>query len=59
MKRKCCICGKEFEGHGNNPYPLKSDGRCCDECNIAIVVPERVDIYLEKNKKEGKNDVKS
>lgn len=20
-KEKCCICGKEIEGMGNNPYP--------------------------------------
>ena len=31
----CCICGKEFKGYGNNPYPVnKEEGaRCCDECN--------------------------
>lgn len=25
MKEKhiCCICGKEFVGYGNNPYPIK------------------------------------
>lgn len=41
---KCCICGKEFEGYGNNPYPLADgeDKRCCDECNWAYVIPARL-----------------
>lgn len=39
---KCCICGKEFEGYGNNPYPVKYGGRCCDECNTKIVIPARM-----------------
>ena len=45
MKEKhiCCICGKEFSGYGNNPEPVKNfnDG-CCDECNINVVIPERL-----------------
>mgnify|MGYP003313527554 CR=1 FL=1 len=36
-KQKCCICGKEFVGWGNNPYPLKNEGRCCDECNNVVI----------------------
>lgn len=27
----CCLCGKEFEGHGHNAQPL-ADGKCCDDC---------------------------
>ena len=27
----CCLCGKKFEGHGNNAMPLMA-GKCCDEC---------------------------
>ena len=41
MKEKhiCCICGEEFKGFGNNPYPLvKEEGaRCCDECNDKVI----------------------
>lgn len=41
MKEKhiCCICGCEFEGYGNNPYPLVNDeeARCCDECNWKVI----------------------
>lgn len=44
--KKCCICGKPFEGFGNNPEPIKSSGRCCDECNENVVLPERLAIYF-------------
>jgi DNA-directed RNA polymerase subunit RPC12/RpoP len=39
---KCIICGKEFEGYGNNPWPVKAKGRCCDECNLNFVIPARL-----------------
>lgn len=38
---KCCICGKEFEGWGNNANPVK-DGTCCDDCNENVVLPVRI-----------------
>lgn len=37
----CSICGKEYEGWGNNARPV-NDGECCDECNALIVVPRRI-----------------
>lgn len=33
----CCLCGKEIEGIGNDPWPLKSIGMCCDICNEEVV----------------------
>lgn len=27
----CCLCDKEFEGHGHDAQPL-AEGKCCDEC---------------------------
>ena len=64
--KHCCICGKEFEGWGNNPDGAAwktHDGeielpefepldRCCDECNAKYVVPGR--IYRMGLKKETK-----
>lgn len=47
---KCCICGKEINGYGNNPSPLKGD-LCCDECNINVVVPYRMFINSLSNSK--------
>ena len=42
-KKTCCICGKEFRGWGNDPYPVKDEGDCCDECNYRYVLPARWD----------------
>jgi len=39
----CVLCGKAMYEFGNNPYPLKGHGRCCDICNITKVVPARLD----------------
>lgn len=33
----CCICGKRFDGLGNNPYPISDEGRCCDKCNDKVI----------------------
>lgn len=41
-KKICVICGKEFEGWGNNPYPVANEGECCDECNASKVIPARI-----------------
>ena len=38
---KCCICNKEIMGYGNNAEPVKS-GQCCNECNMNIVIPNRL-----------------
>ena len=42
--KTCCICGKEFKGWGNNPYPVKMEGVCCDECNLKAVIPARLNV---------------
>lgn len=39
---KCCICGKTYTGWGNNPWPVKENGRCCDWCNETEVIPARI-----------------
>jgi len=41
----CCICGEEIDGYGNNPAPVKSEGRCCDACNMKFVIPARMAEY--------------
>lgn len=42
-KHKCCICGEPIEGHGNNPFPVKAEGDCCDKCNAEVVIPARIE----------------
>ena len=37
----CVLCDGEVVGYGNNPQPLKEDGRCCEDCNDRKVIPER------------------
>lgn len=51
VNMKCSICGNEFTGWGNSPWPIKSDieARCCDDCNEEIVIPARIE-KLVKNK---------
>jgi len=39
----CSICGDVLEDtFGNNPSPICEEGRCCNSCNINIVIPERM-----------------
>jgi len=47
-KFTCCICGEESYGYGNNPYPVKDDGRCCDSCNAKFVIPARIEAMHNK-----------
>ena len=53
---KCCICGEEIKGMGNNPegamltnekgeliFPKYDSGcKCCDECHNHHVIPGRL-----------------
>lgn len=43
----CSICGKSYEGYGNNAQPI-NNGRCCDDCNKTIVVPRRIKDRIKK-----------
>lgn len=47
MKNFCCICGRKFKGYGNNPVPLKTYGRCCDECN-ALAIKARLEKFVDE-----------
>ena len=44
---KCCLCKKEIPveangwAEGNNAEPLRK-GRCCNECNLTIIIPLRL-----------------
>jgi hypothetical protein len=45
---KCSICGKRFEGFGNNPSPFPGE-RCCDECDNKVVLPIRLFLAGTRN----------
>lgn len=38
---QCSICLDSYTGHGHNAQPV-NDGRCCDVCNDATVIPARL-----------------
>ena len=50
-KQTCCLCGKKYEGFGNNPYPLAEEGYCCDECNEKVIEARLLQL-IEKEKGE-------
>ena len=47
VRKTCCICGKDFIGFGNNPYPVKDKGTCCDQCNSEVVIPKRLEVLAK------------
>lgn len=51
---KCCFCGVEIDGYGNNPYPVDKteDARCCDDCNATVVIPARLAELQESDSSE-------
>lgn len=55
---KCCICGLEIPPvgewiHGNDAWPA-ADGRCCNECDMAVVVPARLAEVNARQKEDGR-----
>lgn len=54
---QCSICNKDIPvkdggwSEGNNAQPV-NDGRCCDECNMAVVVPARLHAALNRQDEE-------
>lgn len=50
MEQYCSICGKKYEGYGNNAQPV-NDGRCCDQCNTLIVIPRRIQDSINRKEK--------
>lgn len=48
----CCICGEESHGYGNNPEPIKHEGKCCDSCNAKFVIPARLEQLSKKEHEE-------
>ena len=46
VNKRCSICKGSLYGQTHNARPL--EGRCCDGCNTAIVMPLRIDLMFEK-----------
>ncbi len=46
METTCCFCGQKIdERYANNPWPVRKDGVCCDDCNVDLVVYARLRMY--------------
>lgn len=45
--KKCCICGKDFNEWGNNPWPFIGE-TCCNVCDLRYVIPARI-MRLQEN----------
>lgn len=56
---RCIICREPYEGFGHNPDPVAQEGRCCDHCNWAKVIPARIARMQEAARKPFDNDNKS
>lgn len=59
----CCICGGGIEvdkrsgwNQGHNAWPVVADGRCCDDCNANVVIPERIKRAENMEKKDSSLD---
>lgn len=55
-EHKCCICGGPLGKYGNNAEPV-ANGKCCDDCNIDVVIPARLNAsknnrIIEEDKEE-------
>jgi hypothetical protein len=50
---KCHICEKEMppNEYGNNSHPV-SDGLCCDQCNLDVVIPARLQLAIWVRRKQ-------
>jgi hypothetical protein len=44
----CVFCGRDAGRFGNNPAPVKTQGVCCDACNMTIVIPARLRACVTK-----------
>jgi len=39
----CCFCQEDAGEYGNDPSPLLESGRCCDRCNLTVVLKARIE----------------
>ena len=57
-KKSCVFCGKLITGHGNNAEPLAS-GKCCDQCNMQVIMARMKTLDKKKSHRGGKTRKKS
>ena len=56
---KCCLCGQwtlgwgDHRQYGNNPYPLKEKGQCCDECNMGVISARMAEYFCRQPRQQN------
>tara|TARA_A100000172_G_scaffold17395_2_gene9606 strand:+ start:99 stop:815 length:717 start_codon:yes stop_codon:yes gene_type:complete len=50
----CSLCKETFKGYGNNPWPL-AEGRCCDDCNVDVLVARVAGLQERQNARTSKD----
>lgn len=60
---QCCLCEGDIQTTeygwelGHNAQPIQ-DGRCCTECNVNRVIPQRLDDMIQRELNYLRQDVK-
>lgn len=62
---RCVFCHRSGKDFGYNPEPVKQEGRCCNDCNLKIIIPARLKMSIKNdmgratvlNKAQGENDI--
>ena len=44
--KSCCFCKNPYGKYGNSPSPVQDIGRCCDSCNISVVMRIRLGLVM-------------
>lgn len=50
----CVLCGRFFQGAGNNPWPLADHGSCCEDCNLDVLMARIGAEQCGRNTKEDR-----
>lgn len=51
-KINCCFCKKEIDvkdSHNTRPVVTLNGDRCCEQCNLEIVIPSRLEIWKNED----------
>ena len=57
----CCFCGLTAGPYGNNPEPasLVEGAVSCDSCNARLVIPARLKLHMEEEKKKAQKEAEA
>ena len=50
----CAICQRRSYCWPRNPWPVRDEGQCCEECDVFLVLPARIALMLDEAEIEAK-----